>query len=154
MDSREPIDWQEAHSPTAPTEIVISHTPRRVKAGPRRRILEKRLWEGLTEEERAAATEIDRAWLCITGGLAARAQQFERVDKGIGSVAETESIIRQTYDNWRGQLTNEARSACIAVICENAAMQQVAKAYRKSNGWPRHNLGLCLRKWIEIRGWA
>lgn len=45
---KEPADFQEVHSPTVQTEVVISHTPRRVRAGPRRRAAEEKFWSGLT----------------------------------------------------------------------------------------------------------
>lgn len=148
----DPETYQEAHSPTQQTTVVLSQSPRRTTAGPRRRILDARLWDGLTEPERRAALEIDRAWRYHVDGLTARAQGFERVDKGRGQDWELTLAVSKTYDAWRRQLADIERYACLYVVCDNKPMKWIAGNFGRANHWPRQNLGRCLNLWAEIRG--
>lgn len=151
---REPQEWAERHSPTVKTEVVISHTPRRVKSGPRRRAAEERLWNGFTADETAAAEELGRVWSYITNGMTAKAQQYERLDRGRDNATELAAHLKGTYDRWRMRLRPVERSACIAVLFEGLTITEAARAYRAASAWPRANIGKCLEVWIELRGWA
>lgn len=151
---KEPEDWQEPHSPTVKTEIIVSHSPRRVKAGPRRRAAQERLWSGLTHEEVRAAEELELAWRAMLGGLTAVAQRYERLDRGIDHAAEIHVDIRNAYNLWRQRLGPLERAACMCLLFDDIDQNTIALAYGKATAWPRANLGHCLAVWTEIRGWT
>lgn len=149
------LEYQEAHSPTVLVENVVSHQGRgRTKIAYRRRAADERLWSGLNSDEQRAAEELGRVWHYITAGMTAKAQQYERLDRGQASAQDIAVRLVATYRRWRARLKPVERSACIAVLFESMSIREAAKAYRRDNGWPRANIGKCLDRWIEIRGWA
>lgn len=151
---REPQDWQEQHSPTVLVENVVSHQGRRMRVAYRRRAADERLWSGLNPDEQRAADELGRVWQYITDGMTAKAQQYERLDRGQANPHDIAVHLVATYRCWRARLKPAERSACVAVLFEGMTIREAAQAYRKDNGWPRANIGKCLDRWIEIRGWA
>jgi len=150
----DPIDWQEAHSPTVRTEVVISRSPRRVTAGPRRRAAEERFWTGLTSDETRAAEELARVWSYITDGMTAKAQGYERVDPSYDTAADIAVQLKSAYRIWRMRLSAKERSAFVACLFDGMHQKEAAREYGKASTWPRANIGRCLAAWIEIRGWA
>jgi hypothetical protein len=153
--SPEPEDWQELHSPTVLVENVVSHQGGgRTRIAYRRRAADERLWSGLNPDEQRAAQELGRVWSYITAGLTARAQQYERLDRGQDSALDISVQLTKAYHQWRMRLKPVERSACIAVLFERMSITEAAKAYGRASGWPRANIGRCLDRWIEVRGWA
>ena len=150
----EPQDWQESHSPTVQTEVVISHSPRRVTAGPRRRTAEDRLWNGFTADETRAAEELCRIWAYLTHGLTAKAQKYERTDPARDDARDIAIHLVQVHRRWRLSTRAAEQSVCQAVLFDGMGIAEAAKAYRKAAGWPRLAIGNCLGRWIELRGWA
>ena len=156
MSSRnlEAADWQELIDPTVQTEVIISHSPRRVTAGPRRRAAEEKFWNGLTADETRAAEEIYRVWQYITAGMTAGAQRYERTDRGHDGPQDLPTYLRQAYRAWRMRLRPMERSAFISVLFHRMSQQDAARAYQRRSTWPRENIGRCLAAWVEVRGWA
>lgn len=148
------LDYQELHSPTVEVENVVSLQGRRTKVAYRRRAAEERLWSGLNSDEQRAADELGRVWQYITAGMTAKAQQYERLDRGQALTGDIAVQLVTTYRRWRMRLAPVERSACIAVLFEGLSVTDAAKAYGRASAWPRANIGKCLDRWIEIRGWA
>lgn len=148
----EPADWQELHSPTV---IVRARgVGKREIAAYVRREADERLWSSFTADETKAAEEIARVWHYITSGMTARAQQYERLDRGRDMAPDLAVHLKQAYRAWRARLEPVERSACISVLCESMTIREAARSYRRASAWPRANLGKCLGRWAEIRGWA
>lgn len=149
---KEPIQWQETHSPTV---IVRARgVGKREIAAYVRREADERLWSSFTQDETRAAEEIARVWNYTTGGMTARAQQYERLDRGQDMAPDLAIYLKEAYRLWRARLAPVERSACISVLCESMTIREAARAYKRASAWPRANLGKCLEQWIEIRGWA
>lgn len=148
----EPIDFQERHSPTVEVRNRVSGS--RSVVAYRRREADERLWSSFTEDEKRAAQELARVWHYITEGMTAKAQQYERLDPSQDTASDLAVHLKTTYNRWRMRLAPVERSACISVLCESMTVREAAKAYRRASAWPRRNLGKCLERWIEIRGWA
>ena len=125
----EPEDWQEAHSPTSRTEVVISQSPRRVKAGPRRRVVEERLWSSFTPDETRAAEELCRVWGYLLAGMTAKAQTYERTDPSRDNGQDIAVYLVQTHNRWRHQIDALERSVCHAILFDGLTGREAAKAY-------------------------
>lgn len=148
----EPEDFQEIHSPTVMVHTRLTGT--RTREAYRRRAADERLWSSFTADEARAAQELARVWQYVTNGLTAKAQRYERVDPGRDTLADLSIHLNAAYRRWRARLAPVERSACIAILCESMTIREAATAYRRSSAWPRANLGKCLERWAEIRGWA
>src|SRR3546814_17386927 len=97
----EPLDWQEAHSPTVEVETVVSHQGRRTRIAYRRRAADERLWSGLNPHEQRAAEELGRVWHFIPAGLTATAPQYERLERGQAGGADIAGHPVTNYRRWR-----------------------------------------------------
>lgn len=157
---KEPIDWQESHSPTVQVETVISHQRKVKKAAYRQRKEDHRLMNGLTEDEKRAFFEIDRARSLILDGVTVRSQSFERRDPGRTNHDESDAyrlILLKTFDRWAALVLHSDEMdyhATIDVVCEGLGVKRVDSSRRKQNGWTRRNLGLTLELWCDLRGWT
>src|SRR3546814_19124469 len=100
----EPLDWQEAHSPTVEVENVVSHQGRRTRIAYRRRAADERLWSGLNPDEQRAAEELGRVWHSLTAGMTAKAQQYERLDRGQAGAADIAVQLVHTFRRGRARL--------------------------------------------------
>lgn len=160
MDSREPIDFQEVHSPTVLVENVVSHQGKLTKKAYRQRRADHRLWNGMTPDEQRAFVEIDRARGLILDGVTVRSQSFERRDPGRVNYDESDAyrtILFKTFDRWAALVLSDDEMdyhAAIAVICEGKGVNQVDREKRRRKRWARRNLGLTLELWCDLRGWT
>ena len=79
--TRDALDWQEAHDPTEPYELIVSKATRRTRHVARRRKQDCRIFDGMTAEMESAAEAIVRAVQVIAGHVSYARPSFERVDR-------------------------------------------------------------------------
>lgn len=157
---RDPLEWQEQHSPTVEVESTISHQSRRTRIAYRQRQTDHRLISGMTEDEKRAWHEIDLARSLIIGGVTVRAQRYEFADRshdGEEGLKTYHLMLLKHFTDWsRLVLGHEVMdyNAAIAIISEGYGPSKVDKDRRKMHGWARRNLGLALELWCDLRGWT
>lgn len=144
----EPEDWAERHSPTVLVRNRVSGT--RTREAYRQRKADNRLLESLEPHQEVAWAEIATVWHFITCGLTAKAQQYERVDRGRGDPRELSVRLKKQWLIWRNRMPAAERSAIISIICEGFSPFKVSRDRRKGSDWGRRVLGLGLNRWDEI----
>ena len=150
---KEPIEWQEQHSPTVLVENVVSHQGKRTKEAYRQRRADHRLLESLTPEQRRAWDEIDRVWSHTINGMTAKAQLFERLDRGRNEPAEISAELTRRYRDWRARVAASERSVIVDIICEGKSPYRASRERRRASEWGRYVLGEGLDRWAELAGW-
>ena len=153
--AKTPHDFQERHAPTRPVEIRVTHERHEQRA--RRRILEARLWDGLTPPLQDAAIEIERAFALMSKPVGYHVSNFTapRVDQGRTDMTEWFAVIQKSYMGWATdcQRARLSHAAALDIIAFGQSCRAVDRARRMKNGWARDNLGLCLSLWCKMRGW-
>jgi rhodanese-related sulfurtransferase len=114
VDSREPADYAEAHSPTESVQIVMSHTATamvddrgeravrvtRTVEQSRQRITDARLWASLDDDQQGAMLEIEEAWRGLCAGLGVKPGQWEIGTGGSGEPSDGKAASAIDYIRW------------------------------------------------------
>ena len=155
-DQTDALDYQESHSPTE--AIVNKISAERNTEITRRRALDSRLFDSLSQEQQEAMFAIRSAWEIMTNDVTIRTQQLGvRVQSSRHSDTETERAIRlqQDYRRWQSlcQQDGVVISAALDVIVWNATITSVDKG----RGWKaprgRNNFTRSLDLYCSMRGW-
>lgn len=131
--NREPLDWQEAHSPTEPVEVVthINEHGRHVREQGRMRKTDARLWEMLDTEQREAVQRIVQGAEYISGRMHRFRPQWVRIAAGHGELADPRGLER-AYLQWVRECEAERVSTVpvLAVWRDGEALRAVARRMR------------------------
>lgn len=150
----EPEEYQEAHSPTEPYEIVISKATRRTTHVARRRKQDCRLWDGMTSEMESAAEAIVRAVYVISGQASYARSSFERVDRSHPadtSVSYLQGLV-EAYNSWvddaeeRGVIVG----AVLKVLYHGASLRETDRSWKRRNGWAKEQVDRGLELYLSL----
>lgn len=151
-----PHDLQEKHSPTAPVMLRLAEERRLYKK--RRRILDARLWDGLSPLQQDAAHEIAAAFEMLGRGLGYVSSDWQRIPgcRGPENVAEAHARIINIYISWAKCCTKSGLSHAMAldVLCFGLSCRKVDRDRRLKNGSARKNLMQALELYCSLRGWS
>ena len=149
-----PHDFQERHAPTKPITIEIEN----ITQSPRRRILDARLWNGLTTTQQHAALQIDYGFQLLSKGLGFRtsAPHLERLS-GTRKIEQTnhQADLTRLYMSW-GKLCMEyktSHAACLDIIAYGKSCAEIDRARKTRKGWARKNLAQTLDLYCRLKGW-
>ena len=152
----EPNDWQERIEPTEAVEVTISRSTRRVKEIARRRVVEARLWNAMSEEQQVAAERIARGFQVITAGLGHGGMRLDvRGGPSYGDPWEKARDLIEDYWAWakRAQRERLNVAAALDVLAFGHSCRDVDRWRRKRKGWARGNLFGGLEVYCGIKGW-
>jgi hypothetical protein len=131
--NREPLDWQEAHSPTEPVEIVTHYNAqgRQVREQGRMRKTEARLWAILDTEQREAVQRIAKGAEYISGRMHRFRPQWVRIAAGHGEPNDPRGLER-AYLQWVRECEAEKVSTIptLAVWRDGDTLTAVARRLR------------------------
>lgn len=151
-----PHDYQEQHSPTQPLRLKISAT--RQSSPARRRILDARLWDGLSGPQQDAALKINAAYYLMSKGRGFKisAPHADRIS-GTGPRDESEYQMQmvQFYLDWAQQCQRHkiSHAACIDILVFGKSCAAADKDRRLRKGWAKTNLIAGLDLYCKMKGW-
>jgi len=159
--TREPSEYQEAHSPTE--AVMTKVTNQRQLESTRRRVADGLVVSGMYPDHEYAMQEIFDGFNYITGNVSVRISgcyQPVRPDKHKGDYQEKDGLpwhawIRPFYFEWvdLGQRGKFNHDAAIAIIVFGQNLKQVDTDRKKRHGFAKENLINALDVWRELRGW-
>ena len=133
---KDPIDWQERHSPTEQAEITVNlASGRKGKHPARRRRADNRVWDSMTPAQTKAAEWIERGYRAITGHLDYATMPQDRVDKTHDS-GHSDILVtaEKWYFEWGRECVRESpimHPVTIAYLAENLTFREIARRYRR-----------------------
>jgi len=150
-----PHDFQEIHNPTHTVDVKVTHVRKLQRS--RRRIVDSRLWEAMSDFQQNAALEIDFSYTLITKGLGYRSSDPSRMRYGKSHRPETErdTTLMSLYFSWAEhcQKTKCAHASCLDILVFGKSCRTVDRERQSRNGWAKENLLQCLSTYCELKGW-
>ena len=149
-----PHDHQEHISPTQPVKPDKPHQPK----GPRRRVLDTRLWNTLTPHHQEAAQQIEHACHVISRGLGFRISAPHLLNVSGTSpsdVSDYQTTLSTYYMDWAKSCAQEkiSHAACLDILVFGKSCREVDRLRRVRKGWARGNLREGLAAYCRMRGW-
>jgi hypothetical protein len=151
-----PHDMQERHSPTetVTTRLDAARTEERHQ----RRIVDARLWDGMSAPQQSAALEIARAFETMGKGLGYVTSDWTRIPgcRGPGHAAEIHSRLINAYVDWTKQCHREkiSHSMVIDILVFGFTCRALDRDRRVRAGAARDNLLAGLSLYCQLRGWS
>lgn len=156
---REPVDWQERHSPTEMAEVKLSNE-RRSRHPARRRKGQARIWAEIEESgplERAAVW-IERGYKSIVGGMGYATMPQDRVDRAYDTgVSDIRAMAEHWYFEWGRECAREdprIHPVTVAWLCEDNPLADIAQRYRVRKEKARQMMFDGLKLFAKGRGWG
>lgn len=163
-----PLDWQRQHgefekelttvsynTPTEDGQGLVEVTER---AYARKRKMDSRIWDALTDAQRRAAEQIEDGYRGLTAGLGERGMPWgERSGAAKGQGLERRHIPGlervEAYWDWAqaARYLGISVAAVIAMICDGASARQVDRRHGRRKGWARDNLESALDLYLDQR---
>jgi hypothetical protein len=141
-----PHDIQEKHSPTVRTDQS------------QRRIVDTRLWEGMTESQQNAAIEIADSYDMMKQGLGYVTSDWQRIPgcRGPSNIAEAHARMMNFYMEWAKKCAGRkiSHAMVVDVLCFGFPCALIDRDRRLKNGATRQNLMRGLSLYCELRGWV
>lgn len=163
----EPLDHQQAHSPTRPVEIVVrhdvvsdgrggvSHVAVTRRQGVRR-LLDARLWESLAPGPQRAAERIAAGFAILSRGLGAKTSAIgrPRID-GTPREADYAQDLVDDYFRWGRACGREGvdHAAAMDVLGYGFSCGETDRRRRRRKGWTAAELRRALALYCRLRGW-
>lgn len=147
-----PHDRQEKLNPT---EEVPSSRNRASPAPCRRRIVDARLWDGLSPVLQDAALEIARTYETLGRGLGFSTINLERTPGARGRAGVDQGRLSGTYFDWANACAKDSvsHSLAIDVLCYGFSCAAIDRDRRVRRGTTRDNLIRALELYARLRGW-
>lgn len=144
-------DWQERHSPTAPTEILMRGA--RQPIGVRRRLCDIRLWDGLDQPQQDALVEIDRAIHIIARGVGAKSPAYQPRIPGPESSAGMDAELLEDWMEWSRAIAGnqDAHRVIVALLVDGRSLNQIDGGRGWRHGTAREHLVYGLDAWCGVR---
>lgn len=148
----EPEAYQEVHSPTVSVEVKISGT--RNKEQCRRRLLDARLWDVLSDDQQRAAVYIEIGHRAFTRGMGISPPKYERTDPGKHQDGLTGYVER--YFDWCEETRRFGVNAMVTidVLCFGLTLRNVDRTHKRRKGWSRDQLHRALDLYAMQQGWV
>lgn len=150
-----PHDLQEKHSPTETAAVRLTAERRAQKS--QRRIVDARLWDGMSPGQQDAAMEIAAAHDMMGRGLGYVMSNWERIPgcRGAEHVADMHARLINTYVDWtkRCARAKVSHSMIIDILCFGFTCRMLDRDRRLRTGHARQNLMDGLNLYCELRGW-
>lgn len=120
-----------------------------------RRIVDERLWRGLSDLQQRAAVDLNAAFQAALGGSPA-APMGERVDMSISPKRFEPVRFDEDYLDWAqaAEAQGISAAAVIDVVCFGKTRREVARERRKRALWVKSNLLQGLDLYALIKGWV
>lgn len=152
---RDPIEWQEEHSPTEAVMVKIDNT--RVRQMCVRRKQDARLFESLDADQERAAGWIIAGIVAVTGSISHGVQRFERVACGMAP-DQREAFLedaRRSFVAWFRQCKARGVSygAVLDIVVDGLGATETDRKHRKRNGWAAEQLRDGLDLFSRLQGW-
>lgn len=163
----EPLDHQQAHSPTRPVELVvrrelvsdgrggISHVAVTRRQG-MRRLVDARLWESLAPGPQRAAERIAAGFAVLSRGLGAKTSALgrPRID-GTPREADYAQDLVDDYFRWGRACGREGveHAAVMDVLGYGFSCAETDRRRRRRKGWAAAELRRALGLYCRLRGW-
>ena len=151
-----PHRTQERHAPTQ--AVTLRQHDKQQEQSCRRRILDARLWDSLSQEEQDAAYEIALAYESLTKGLGAGTSDWSRLPgaRNPSAVANAYGRLSGGYMDWarRCQTSGVSHSMIIDILCMGISCSALDRDRRVRKGTARQNLLDGLTLYARLRGWA
>ena len=145
-----PHQRQEALAPTEPVQR------RGAEAACRRRILDARLWDGLSPVLQDAALEIAAAYESLGRGMGLSVSNWQRVPGARGQAAGVDQgRLTGAYMDWARACTPAqiSHSMVIDILCYGISCAALDRDRRVRRGMARANLEQGLQLYAQMRGW-
>jgi hypothetical protein len=147
-----PHDIQEKHSPTAKQSGLSGADQSQ------RRIVDTRLWEGMTESQQNAAIEIADSFDMMKQGLGYVTSDWQRIPgcRGPSNIAEAHARMMNFYMEWAKKCAGRkiSHAMMVDVLCWGFPCGLIDRDRRLKNGSTRANLMKGLSLYCELRGWG
>jgi len=153
--ARGPHALQERHSPTQ--NVALHVTNARSKDAHRRRIVDARLWDAMSQAQQSAALEIARAFEMMGKGLGYATSNWERIPgcKGAHNAVEMHGRFISAYVDWTKRCHKEgvSHSMIIDILVYGFSCRALDRDRRVKAGEARKNLMEGLSVYCEMKGW-
>ncbi len=147
-----PHDLQERHSPTE--RQLHQNEPDQIQ----RRIVDARLWEGMSGPQRDAAIEIAASFEMIGSGMGYVTSNWQRIPgcRGASNIAEAHARMMNFYIEWANKCARRkiSHAMVLDVLCFGFPCRLIDRDRRLKNGTTRKNLMLGLSLYCKLRGWG
>lgn len=151
-----PHRFQERHSPTAPVKLRLG--AQRTQESATRRLLDARLWEGLTNAQQDAAMEIAQAFHWLTGSQGYKKMNLLRIPgaRRPEDFSAAAADTSKTYFSWARLCGQQklSHAMTIDILAMGFSCREVDRTRRQRRGTARQNLALCLDLYCQLRGWT
>lgn len=149
-----PHRLQETHSPT---EAGTASRGARTTESHRRRIVDARLWEGMTPAQQDAAIVLSRAYEMMTRGLGYAASNWQRIpgSRNPSNISTTHARLVTEYVDWtkRCHQRDISHAMILDILVFGVSLAHSDRDRRVRKGTSRKNLLEGLSLYCEMKGW-
>ena len=161
MPDRDPVDWQEPHSPTVPVTVTVSKQTKRTATIARRRFLDARLWHSLAVHKNGrgwngceAAAGIRKGCALVVDGPPVRAHSWERRDPTHKSHDFADEAEWRCYDLfWKWGHEVPERYLIMCILIDGYSCRAMDRAKKRGHGWSQRRLVKGLQLYCDLAGW-
>ncbi|MDE1151314.1 MAG: hypothetical protein PW788_02160 [Micavibrio sp.] len=150
--ARTPHQQQESHSPSA--AVALHGTE---KADARRRIVDARLWDGMTPVQQDAALEVALAFETMGRGLGYVTSDWQRIPgcRGAHNAVESHGRLIRGYVEWTVMCAKAkvSHSMIIDILVFGFSCRALDRDRRVAAGFSRNNLLEGLSLYADMKGW-
>ena len=153
------LEWEPKWAGLAPTpyDLQEKHSPsERVSDDNQRRIVDARLWDGMSVLQQEAAMEIAHSFEMVHNGSGYKTSNWQRIPtRSTGNMSDARADLVNVYFEWARKCTVEkiSHAMIIDVLCFGHACRSVDAARRVKNGTTQKYLLRGLSLYCEVRGW-
>lgn len=148
-------DMQERHSPTEQVSVRLTAERRLHKS--QRRIVDARLWEGMSAVQQDAAIEIAMAHEMLGRGMGYVLSNWQRIPgcSGPSNISEAHARLINFYTGWAQKCAKQkiSHAMVIDVLCFGFSCRMLDHDRRQRPGGTRENLMKGLSLYCDLRGW-
>jgi hypothetical protein len=154
-------DWKPQWTGTkqTPHDIQEKHSPTKKQPDKnQRRVVDARLWEGMTAAQQDAAVEIVNSYDMMTSGMGYVTSNWQRIPgcRGSGNIAEAHARMMNFYMEWARKCAVQkiSHAMVVDVLCCGFPCRLIDRDRRLKNGATQKNLLRGLSLYCELRGWV
>ncbi len=152
-----PHDFQENHSPTEKSSIMLPNSKKPETR--QRRIVDNRLWNSMSTIQQNAAIAISVSFEMMDSGIGYSTCNWERTQGSTNpdhNASDRHIKMIEAYTRWANKCLSKkiSHTMILDVLCFGKSCRSIDTARRIRNGTTKNNLMKGLDLFCAMKGWA